>query len=175
MVKQLTPWEIAKPILEKLYLDGEITDDMARGSVWRLRQEFMACNINNFGNNWNRMKKSIGGLKKRANDDMIALAHDRILHPINMNNRWDGSAAQKLLKSDVKDDFHLHFTPLELWTSRAEYKAFPLHVFRPHVHQEVRSKVETNYWLVKKAKKEAKKRARLMATTDNVEFNGAEE
>jgi hypothetical protein len=37
--------------------------------------------------------------------------------------------------------------------SREEYQAFPLEVFRKHLHQEVRSRVETPYWLEYKAKK----------------------
>ena len=46
MPKKQTPWEIAKPILEKEYLAGRITDQMKPGHVHKLREEFTAVPIN---------------------------------------------------------------------------------------------------------------------------------
>ena len=71
---------------------------MARKDVHAFRPEFQAVPINNFGNNWNRIKKSAQELKRRAVIDSAALFHDRILHPVEHQNRWDGSDAQTLLK-----------------------------------------------------------------------------
>ena len=168
MPKQPTKWEIAKPILEKMYLMGEITDSMRRGVVHKLRPEFEAVPINNFGNNWNRLKATVRELRRRAIIDDCSLFHDRILHPIDTTDpkRWDGTEAQRLLKQDIEDDFHKHFTPKELWLSRKEYQVFDIEIFQPHVNQEVRSKLETNYWLVKKEKKKRK----LMPKEDDVEY-----
>ena len=64
--KVLTAWEIAKPLLEQDYLAGDVTDDMPRGVVHSKRPEYKKVNINNFGNNWLRMKRSIGTMKQNA-------------------------------------------------------------------------------------------------------------
>ena len=154
--KQLTAWEIAKPILEREFLAGNIKADWPRGRVHKFCDEFEAVPINNFGNNWNRMKASIGRLQSDADRDAAAFCHDMLLHPIDYTDRWDGSLAQFFLKEDVADGFHLHFAPKDLWLSREEYRAFELEIFTKHVHQESRSKLETTYWLNKKWKKAEK-------------------
>ena len=148
-----TAWEIAKPILERDYLEGRVTESMARKDVHAFRPEFQAVPINNFGNNWNRIKKSAQELKRRAVIDSAALFHDRILHPVEHQNRWDGSDAQTLLKQDIELGLCEQFSPKELWLSRPEHQVFDLDTSRPHVHQCRRSKLETTCWLNKKAKK----------------------
>lgn len=80
-IKTLTPWDIAKPLLEEDYLKGEVTNEMTRMQVWLKRKEYQACKITNFGNNWNAMKKRVKAFKDRAKDDEKALAHDRALYP----------------------------------------------------------------------------------------------
>ena len=112
--KEPTKWEIAKPLLEKDYLDGVATDEMRRGVVHKLRPEYEAVPIGNFGQNWNRMKANIGAMKEHATRDKEALAHDRSLYPPDPT-RWDQSQAKIYLKEDVDNDFHLHFDPEELW------------------------------------------------------------
>ena len=92
--KVTTPWEIAKPILEKMYLDGEVTDAMPRGKVHKIRTEFERVPIGNFGANWLRMKKTIGSMKQWATRDSQYLEHDKLLYPTDMTDRWDGSLAQ---------------------------------------------------------------------------------
>ena len=71
---------------------------------------------------------------------------------------WDGSDAQKLLELDVAGYAHVGMTPKELQKTRDEYKQIELTVFRNHLYQEIRKTKETNYWLVKKRKKELKRR-----------------
>jgi len=70
---------------------------------------------------------------------------------------WDGSKAQNRLKKDVKKKKHLRFSPELLWISRLEYQEFEYNLFRKHVHQEARSLLETNYWIVKREKNEQMK------------------
>ena len=167
--KVSTPWEIAKPLLEELYLAGKIKDDWPRAKVHKLRKVFEDVPINNFGKNWLRMKNTIGSMKRSADRDLILLQADRLVHPIDPN-RWDGSEAQALLKQDIDNEFHLWFCPKELYLSREEYKKFDFEVFGPHVYQEIRSKKETNYWLVKKAKKVEKKKKNDEFDPDQLEF-----
>ena len=128
-----TPWEVAKPVLERDCLEGRVTDSMARKDVHAFRPEFQAVPINNFGNNWNRIKKSAQELKRIAVIDSAALFHDKILHPVEHQNRWDGSDAQTLLKQDIELGLCEQFSPKELWLSRPEHQVFDLDTFRPHV------------------------------------------
>ena len=165
-----TAWEIAKPVLEKAHLAGDVTDEMTRGQVHKANRVFEKVPINNFGNNWLCMKRTIGTMKSHATRDKLALQHDRALYPIDFTNRWDGSEAQSYLKQDIDNDIHKNFKPKELWATRNAYKAFDLDVFRPHIHQETRSKLETNYWIVKKLMKQKKKEQDLAEATDDTDF-----
>ena len=70
--KVATAWEIAKPLLEKDYLDGLVNDEMPRGEVHRFRDEYKKVPINNFGNNWLRMKRSIWGLDGNFTSSPVA-------------------------------------------------------------------------------------------------------
>ena len=76
--KEPSKWDVAKPLLEKDHLEGIATDEMRRGEVHKLRPEYLAVPINNFGQNWNRMKANIGAMKEHAAGDKAALAHDRL-------------------------------------------------------------------------------------------------
>ena len=167
--KVLTPWDIAKPLLEDDYLNNVVNETMARQEVWSSRREFQAVPINNFGNNWLAMKRRIGALKSRAEDDAEALLHDRAHYP-KKSNRWDDSAAKAMLEDDVKNNKHTEMGPKNLWLSKNEYKDFDLKQFRQHIYQEKRSKLETNYWLVKMEKKRQRKLGYLKPHADDVEF-----
>ena len=46
--KPPTPWEIAKPLLEKDYLSGEVTNDMHPRDVVKLRDEYTHVKYQNF-------------------------------------------------------------------------------------------------------------------------------
>ena len=102
-------------------------------------------------------------MKKLSDEALVdsnAVANDRRAHPKNNDGNalrsyphWDGSEAQRLLKLDVDDGTHERLLPRELHQARVEYQAYPLDVFRKHIHQETRSRRETAYWLVKKQQK----------------------
>lgn len=157
-VKPLTPWEIAKPLLEQDYLAGEITDDMPPRFVVLKRDEFKEVKYENFTRNFNEMKKRIRKHKARSMRDNVAFTHDTSIYELAKDKAscWDGSDAQLLLMVDVKCNMHKFMKPKQLWQFRPEYKVFSLDVFRDHIYQESRSALETNYWLVKRKKKEAK-------------------
>ena len=133
--KEPTPWEIAKPLLEKDCLDGTVTDDMKPKAVHELKPQHKAVKHERFRDNFNRMKKAVVELRDRAEDDAIALLHDRSLcHAA--EGQWDGSEAQRLLKEAVDRDEHKRMAPKQLWLSDNEHQKFPLSIFRPHIHQE---------------------------------------
>jgi len=71
--------------------------------------------------------------------------------------RWDGSEAQRLLKTDIENGLHKQMTPKPLRETRQEYQEFPLPVFAGHIGQEVRSLTESPYWMAKTAQKRAKR------------------
>lgn len=151
-----TAWEIAKPLLEKDYLDGKATDDMPPSVVVAMRVEYENVPYRNFCPNWLALKKRIKSNKQRAVDDEDALTHDLAFYRLSKDTPgcWESSEAKVSLLEDIEKGRHLLQKPKELRQTRVEYKAFELKEFRDHIYQETRRRLETNYWLVKKRKKE---------------------
>jgi hypothetical protein len=160
--KPATPWEIAKPLLEKDYLEGRATADMQPREVIKLRDEYKKVKVENFRSNWKAMKERIQAHKTRATEDAHDFLHDMQLYTLarDLPSYWDGSAAQRLSIDDVDAGLHKAVMPKQLRLSRSEYQNFDLQVFRKHIYQETRSRIETPYWIYKKKKKEQ----RLAAT-----------
>ena len=79
---------------------------MRPAEIRRLRNEYEEVPVENFRANWNRLKKTITRMKECAARDKLMYQADRLLYPID-NTRWDGSEAQKLLKQDIDNDFHI--------------------------------------------------------------------
>lgn len=82
-------------------------------------------------------------LNASAAFDSEALRQDRLIFPVpamTVRNepRWEGSAAEALLKEDVKGNLHQTMKPQALYSSRLEYQEFSLSTFRGHIHQEVK-------------------------------------
>ena len=171
--KPPTPWEIARPILEELHLDGTIANSVSVSKdVWPMRPEFMAVKHNNFYNNFRRMKNTVTANKQRAVIDEAGFLHDIAIHPLARDTAgcWDGSDAQRLLKEDMDDrKQHEKMKPKMFYLSRPEYQHFPLEKFRGHIHQELRATRETNCWTVKKKKKQLAKEAKTLRKTVNEE------
>ena len=78
-------------------------------------------------------------------EELALLRADRLVHPAPPTNhrgepRWEGSAAQTLLKDDVKKLKHEGMKPLAYYKSRPEYEAwgFSAATIAGHVKQEVR-------------------------------------
>jgi hypothetical protein len=160
--KELTKWEIAKAILKTEILAGRLPPDMPAREVYPLRPEYGQVVYTNFVNNLRNLRNSLNALGNRASIDDLALARDRRLHPIEMENppnfpypRWDGSEAQLLLELDIDEERHLQMPPKRLRETKLAYQAFPLDIFRKHINQEVRSRTESSYWLARKRAKAA--------------------
>ena len=80
-----------------------------------------------------------------AHSDSAVLAHDRLIFPTSSHNhhgelRWEGSAAQELLKVDMKEGgSYFELTKKKLYASRKEYyEQFSESTFINHVRQEER-------------------------------------
>jgi hypothetical protein len=160
-----TPWDIAKPLLEAEYISGEITDEMEPWEVYLSKDEYMAVEkYENFRSNFACLKNTIRKHWNRSVDDDEGLQRDMIIHKLarDAEGCWEGSEAQRLLKSDMEANKHKTQKPRFLWAERGEYKEFTKKVFRDHIYQDERSKRSTNYWIVHRKKlkmaKAAKKR-----------------
>jgi hypothetical protein len=84
--KSLTPWKIAKPLLQKDILAGRIPRNMPPREVIILRPKYGRVDYKNcvtiLGNLQNGLKAS----GNTANVNKLALAHNRRLHPIKMED-----------------------------------------------------------------------------------------
>ena len=163
-----TLWELAKEILIVEISEGRVMQAMGPKQVYAMREEYGRVDYRKFSRNLNSLRKSLDKVQEKAAVDEAAVAHDQRLYPINVDNpsasypRWGGSEASRLLKIDIDEELHLTKTPKQLRLYRDEYKAFPLDVFRKHIHQEVRSRLSTAYWLVKQQAKRRAARIRFL-------------
>jgi hypothetical protein len=156
----LTPWEIVKALLIADIQEGKVPPTMSPKVVYSMRVEYRRqVEYRQFRTNLNNLRKSLKAVNDRAIVDRAAVAHDQQRRLVHQNitlaassshHRWDASEAQRLLKLDVNNEMHRTMAPKELRMTRCEYKAFPLNVFRKHIHQEVRSRKETAYWQVRR-------------------------
>jgi hypothetical protein len=151
-----TSWEIAKELLKEDIVAGFVTPSMKPSEVFILREEYECVEYTNFRSNLNSLRKKLKKMGKEAEESTVAVAHDRTLYPVRINQpgfkypRWNGSEAERLLKLDVNDGKNERMLPKQLHETRLAYQAFPLEVFRKHILQEARSRKETPYWLAKK-------------------------
>ena len=96
-----------------------------------------------FGGRLRSAREQVRERNERSSVEAAALEQDRKIHPKPAVNhrgepRWEGSAAEMLLKQDVKEGKHETMQPRELHASRVDYADWPLDVFRNHIYQEVR-------------------------------------
>jgi hypothetical protein len=88
-------------------------------------------------------RKSVAEGIQRCDFEAAALESDREIYPPSLFNQrnepqWQGSSAEILLKADVANKKHLQMKPQQLHQTQDDYLLFPLHVFRGHIHQEVK-------------------------------------
>lgn len=124
-----------------------------------MHPEYKLFKYSNFSTNLRNLRKSVDKLQDLAEGDETAFAHDERLGLRVQNKpypRWQGSVAEQLLKQDIDSGHHLNMKPRELKQSRAEYGPFPATVFRDHIHQELRARMERPYWLARQKEKEEK-------------------
>jgi hypothetical protein len=156
--RAVSPW-INSKAKKQLYhdiIDGTVTDGMAPGAVFLMRPEFQVYKEENFKTNFKSLKKAIRAKQGYAVTDSAAFANDRRVNPLLQPTgrpRWNGSAAERFLKEDIEEGLHMTMKPAALYQTRQEYQVFALDVFRPHIHQEIRSSKGNAYWLAKKLKK----------------------
>eukprot|EP00957_Ditylum_brightwellii_P202644 15331064-Ditylum_brightwellii.AAC.1 len=83
--KPPTAWDIAKPLLEKDFLEGYARANMKPSEVRALCTEYQNVKAANFSNNWRAMKKRIADHKNRAREDASLYQHDIALYKLAKN------------------------------------------------------------------------------------------
>lgn len=154
-----TFWDSAKTKLTEEILGGRLPDELPAAEVWRLDPVYERVPIDNFRPNLAALRERFRKFRIANELDEEALRNDRRLHPIKLEGRWPGSEAERLLKKDIDDGIHETMTPKELYNlpDREGYKEFPYDKFRKHIHQEVRSRSDSLYWIQLKEKTRAAK------------------
>ena len=151
------PWRqhIARQLLEEDIMNGTIpltNAEMTAREVHSLRPEFLELPFESFPRRLQALRKACKAKLDRGLTDSAAFQNDlrfdqRPTFAALGLPRWEGSDAQRCLKSDITAGLHLQMTPVELRATRNEYMTFELTVFRGHIHQEVkRRKFMTSFY-----------------------------
>jgi hypothetical protein len=144
-----------KALLSKWLKDEVLPDSMQPTDVYIMSTEFKKFKYANFVTNLWTLPKSVRQQNLSAAFDQNALANDQRLFPTPSIMdwgylRWQGSEAERLLKSNVNSK-NERMAPQKLhYESQPEYQLFTSKLFREHLYQEVHSRREKSYWLYKK-------------------------
>jgi hypothetical protein len=152
----------AKKLLEEDLKRGRIPlgdHDMKAEVVYFQRPEFSEFEYERFRDRLGDLRAAMIDKVDCAASDSAALAHDRRAncHPKPTHNHrgelcWEGGEAERLLHLDMDDDKHKRMKPEMLHITRAQYRHYPLTVFRLHIDQEVRARKYLAYHRAKKNK-----------------------
>lgn len=161
----------AKKILLNDIISQEVPDDMDAWDVYFSREIYWLWPFDNFKTNIKNLRAAVARDIQRARADHAALLHDLKKNPLpetvvtgsGTYPRWNGSEAERLLKLDIDEGWHLIMTPSDLQSTKEEYKEYPLRVFAKHIHQEWVGRLERSYWQAKKKEKHAGKEEREAA------------
>jgi hypothetical protein len=159
------PWakSEAKKMLELLILDGTVTEESDPNQVYNSQDEFQEYEIRNFKTNLRNLLATVRRNEERAQLDSTSVASFREINPRQEVTRqgypyWDTSVARTMLSIDIDDGLNQTMTPSQLYNMREEYQAYPLDVFRKHIHQECNRRLKKSYGMFKQEKKEKKTR-----------------
>jgi hypothetical protein len=156
------PWKRCKPKLQDDIVNGIVPDDWDPEKVHSFRDIYVAVNFARFKANLANLRQKMATELDRAIQDDEAFQHDEdhaeSFLAASRKPKWDGSAAQRLLKEDMDAAANANLKPAALQATRPEYAFVEPKVFRKHVHQEQRSRKESPYWSKKKEDKDTNKK-----------------
>lgn len=160
----LSPWRNskAKAKLEKLLKDEDsYVQLLTPQQVCRSDTDFEKYG-ERFVPNYRNLKARIEGEKKSVDFDKDSLEHDRALHPKKDTNkrgeaRYEGSAAEKWMKENVKENKTKGMTPTMLLDAVPELRSLTKKQLRSHKHREERHVHEGVHWQKKRNDKARKK------------------
>jgi hypothetical protein len=158
-----SPWmnSRAKMLLRQDILDGKVVDSMKPKQVFEMRPEYEPYGLVKFRTNLKNLRDGIKKNHAKADSNSATLAHERRMHPPLTQTsrgypRWDGSDAERFIKEDTDAGLTNSMKPSDLRGTRLEYQAFPLQVFRNHIHKDKRAGCESGYWMKERQKKKTK-------------------
>ena len=140
-------------------------DEWSTEEAWDHYQnlpEFASVPFDQFKERLKSHRDQVKRKKTHIQAQLVALQHDRALHPQNLYDRrgkkvFCYSDAKAKLEQDVADEKHLDMSAEELFLSRVEYHGdvWTLPDFRKRLAQEVSRQKFFYYLQCKRAKKEA--------------------
>jgi hypothetical protein len=162
------PWKFCKPKLEDDIVNGFVKDHWAPERVHSFRDIYSVVNFDRFKANLGNLREKLSTELDRAVQDDEAFHQDEFLALCRLGNssstsrkpRWDGSAAQRLLKEDMDDAANANMKPAALRAKRNEYECFDKKTFLKHVHQEKSSRKASPYWSKRREDKNKNKKNR---------------
>jgi hypothetical protein len=141
----------AKRLLRADIIAGRVKANMNAVTVYGMRNEYKKWPLPGFKTNLANLKVTIGRDYARMLRDCEFYGHDMaVLQEFRLACPLSGapfykSDAKRLLVKDVQDNVHLKImddgkkiSPLAIYNSRPENKAFSLSVFRDFLHQEIK-------------------------------------
>lgn len=155
--EEIQPWRgsQAKENLLDDIITGKVWVGMDPKAIYEMREEYKDYKYENFRNN---VKNLFLVVDKMYTDADIALeGYENFLEDLNDNPppplppsrnypKWGYSEAERLLKIDMDRGLFELFEPEMMWNARDEYLVYPLEVFRNHIYQEQRNRMERPYW-----------------------------
>jgi hypothetical protein len=135
---------------------------VAPKQLWLSRPEYQSDTLQLFRSRYYSIRKTFEDKLERKQRDEQAFDDDKKLDGGIGTTNWPypkfkGSEAEQLLKYDLDEGLHETMLPRELHKLHAEYAAWPLEVFRNHIHQELKDRKQRPYWLAERKEKEEKK------------------
>ena len=130
--------------------DGTIPDNEHYKEVFKRRPEFGEFPLNNptealrlFEGRLREARKKVAQKNSRAAQEEAMFRADRLVKPASTTDafgrpRWNGSAVQKLLKSDITAKKHIGLSTKQFHQTRPEYLALPRDFFGQKIQQEER-------------------------------------
>ena len=165
------PWKLCKPKLEDDIVNRIVKGHWAPERVHSFRDIYKVVNFDRFKANLGNLRVKLSTELDRAVQDDEAYQHDEFLAlcrprkslSTSHKPRWDGSAAQRLLKEDMDEATNANLKPLALRGTRTEYECFDKETFRKHVNQEKSSRKQSPYWSKKREDKNKKEKKEISA------------
>jgi hypothetical protein len=133
---------------DMLYTDvveGRINTSPPVKDAHKARPEYMLYIEVKFEEYLQTMLDHVANKMSRAERDSKAVTQFLKINPPKATNhrgepRWEGSAAEAMLKVDIDKGNYKKGKPIQLWATRPEYRVYLLKTFRDHIHQEVRAR-----------------------------------
>ncbi len=138
--QSLPTWQTSKT-KELLYDDvvqGVLTSSMKPKVAQQTCPKYKTMDSTKFASCYCSMQQSVKKDKLCADANNKAATEFMNRRPAANIPIWNESVARQQLQMDVRNQNHLHTTPMELHASNPSYQEFSLDVFRNRVYKEVR-------------------------------------